>query len=598
MKQEFRKIKDLFGKLSRMLNKQQRIYGLLVFACTILSAVLETLGVSAILPVVEGLMDTESLWDKWYLQPVIAIFNVGSELVLIYWVCAGVILIYMLKNIYFIVYTWVVKKYTYKIKRELGTRFMDLYMKQGYIFFVENSSSRLLQGMGGDVAAVNNIISGIFILSTKFLSIVAIGIFIVLKEPLIAMLLLGLSAFCVTFMQMGYKNSMNKYGALLREAAADTTQVSLEAIQGSKEVLVTARQDYFNKRYADSLIRHANCSIKIDMASTIPAYLIEMICIIGLLVAVAIEVSIDGVSTELVGGLSIIAVAAFRIMPAVGAVTSQLNTLRSLMPSFNAAVRTINQVEQLEKEQKESVQLAKREGLEEIRFDRELELRDISYKYPKSEKNVLESLNLKIEANTSVGLIGSSGAGKTTLVDVLLGLLIPQRGTVLMDGIDIQTLGSVWNHNIGYVPQSVYLINDDIRSNIAFGIPREAIDDNQVWKVLEMAQLADFVKTLPRQLETIVGERGVKFSGGQRQRVAIARALYGDPEILVLDEATAALDNETESALMEAIDALQGHKTLIVVAHRLTTIRECDYIYEIKEGQAIPRTKADVFGAD
>lgn len=598
MKQEFRKIKDLFGKLSRMLNKQQRIYGLLVFVCTILSAVLETLGVSAILPVVEGLMDTESLWDKWYLQPVIAIFNVGSELVLIYWVCAGVILIYMLKNIYFIVYTWVVKKYTYKIKRELGTRFMDLYMKQGYIFFVENSSSRLLQGMGGDVAAVNNIISGIFILSTKFLSIVAIGIFIVLKEPLIAMLLLVLSAFCVTFMQMGYKNSMNKYGALLREAAADTTQVSLEAIQGSKEVLVTARQDYFNKRYADSLIRHANCSIKIDMASTIPAYLIEMICIIGLLVAVAIEVSIDGVSTELVGGLSIIAVAAFRIMPAVGAVTSQLNTLRSLMPSFNAAVRTINQVEQLEKEQKESVQLAKREGLEEIRFDRELELRDISYKYPKSEKNVLESLNLKIEANTSVGLIGSSGAGKTTLVDVLLGLLIPQRGTVLMDGIDIQTLGSVWNHNIGYVPQSVYLINDDIRSNIAFGIPREAIDDNQVWKVLEMAQLADFVKTLPRQLETIVGERGVKFSGGQRQRVAIARALYGDPEILVLDEATAALDNETESALMEAIDALQGHKTLIVVAHRLTTIRECDYIYEIKEGQAIPRTKADVFGAD
>lgn len=598
MKQEFRKIKDLFGKLSRMLNKQQRIYGLLVFVCTILSAVLETLGVSAILPVVEGLMDTESLWDKWYLQPVIAIFNVGSELVLIYWVCAGVILIYMLKNIYFIVYTWVVKKYTYKIKRELGTRFMDLYMKQGYIFFVENSSSRLLQGMGGDVAAVNNIISGIFILSTKFLSIVAIGIFIVLKEPLIAMLLLVLSAFCVTFMQMGYKNSMNKYGALLREAAADTTQVSLEAIQGSKEVLVTARQDYFNKRYADSLIRHANCSIKIDMASTIPAYLIEMICIIGLLVAVAIEVSIDGVSTELVGGLSIIAVAAFRIMPAVGAVTSQLNTLRSLMPSFNAAVRTINQVEQLEKEQKESVQPAKREGLEEIRFDRELELRDISYKYPKSEKNVLESLNLKIEANTSVGLIGSSGAGKTTLVDVLLGLLIPQKGTVLMDGIDIQTLGSVWNHNIGYVPQSVYLINDDIRSNIAFGIPREAIDDNQVWKVLEMAQLADFVKTLPRQLETIVGERGVKFSGGQRQRVAIARALYGDPEILVLDEATAALDNETESALMEAIDALQGHKTIIVVAHRLTTIRECDYIYEIKEGQAIPRTKADVFGAD
>lgn len=598
MRQEFRKIKDLFGKLNLMLNKQQRIYGLLVFGCTIMSAILETLGVSAILPIVDGLMDTESLWEKWYLQPIIGIFGIQSDLVLIYWVCGGVILIYLLKNIYFIIYTWIIKKYTYKIKRELGTRFMDLYMKQGYIFFVENSSSRLLQGMGGDVAAVNNIISGIFILSTKFLSIVAIGIFIVIKEPLIALLLLVLSAFCVAFMQLGYKNSMNKYGVLLREAAADTTQVSLEAIQGSKEVLVAARQDYFNKRYADSLIRHANCSIKIDMASTIPAYLIEMICIIGLLVAVAIEVSIDGVSTELVGGLSIIAVAAFRIMPAVGAVTSQLNTLRSLMPSFNAAVKTIKQVDQLEKEQVDKREQNGAESVEEVRLNKEIELKNIFYKYPKSENYVLENLNLKIQTNTSVGLIGSSGAGKTTLVDVLLGLLIPEKGTVMMDGIDIQTLGVVWNHNIGYVPQSVYLINDDIRSNIAFGIPKEQIDDHQVWKVLEMAQLADFVRTLPKQLETIVGERGVKFSGGQRQRVAIARALYGDPELLVLDEATAALDNETESALMEAIDALQGHKTLVVVAHRLTTIRQCDYIYEVKDGQAVLRTKADVFGAD
>lgn len=598
MRQEFRKVKDLFGKLNLMLNRQQRIYGLLAFGCTILSAILETLGVSAILPIVDGLMDTESLWEKWYLQPIIGIFGIQSDLVLIYWVCGGVILIYLLKNIYFIIYTWIIKKYTYKIKRELGTRFMDLYMKQGYIFFVENSSSRLLQGMGGDVTAVNNIISGIFTLSTKFLTIVAIGIFIVIKEPLIAMLLLILSAFCVTFMQMGYKNSMNKYGALLREASADTTQVSLEAIQGSKEVLVAARQDYFNKRYADSLIRHANCSIKIDMASTIPAYLIEMICIIGLLVAVAIEVSIDGVSTELVGGLSVIAVAAFRIMPAVGAVTSQLNTLRSLMPSFNSAVKTIKQVDQLEKEQEKKRKQSGAESVEEVRLNREIELKNIFYKYPKSENYVLENLNLKIKTNTSVGLIGSSGAGKTTLVDVLLGLLIPEKGTVMMDGIDIQTLGVVWNHNIGYVPQSVYLINDDIRSNIAFGIPKEQIDDHQVWKVLEMAQLADFVRTLPKQLETIVGERGVKFSGGQRQRVAIARALYGDPELLVLDEATAALDNETESALMEAIDALQGHKTLVVVAHRLTTIRQCDYIYEVKDGQAVLRTKADVFGAD
>jgi ABC-type multidrug transport system fused ATPase/permease subunit len=274
-----------------------------------------------------------------------------------------------------------------------------------------------------------------------------------------------------------------------------------------------------------------------------------------------------------------------------------LNTIRSWMPSFNAAYETVKQVDQFEQEDQEGEtnietdQMAEQTVLQEaIRFNH------VSYRYPNTEKYILKDLDFTIKAKTSVGIIGPSGAGKSTFVDVLLGLLIPEKGNITMDGQDIQKLGVAWNRNVGYVPQSVYLVDSNIRENIAFGIPTEQIDDKMVWDALEMAQLADFVKKQPDGLDTYVGERGIKFSGGQRQRAAIARALYLNPDILILDEATAALDNETEKALMEAIEALQGHKTLVVVAHRLTTVKHCDHIYEVTDGTVIPREKSEIFG--
>lgn len=207
---------------------------------------------------------------------------------------------------------------------------------------------------------------------------------------------------------------------------------------------------------------------------------------------------------------------------------------------------------------------------------------------------VLTNTFLCINKGESVAFIGSSGAGKTTLADIIMGLLKPQEGSVEMDGIDIFSIPHQWAKIIGYVPQSVFLIDDTVRRNVAFGLKEEDISDEKVWSALGQAQLKEFVEGLPAGLDTIVGERGVKFSGGQRQRVAIARALYEDPDILVLDEATSALDNETETVFMESIDALQGSKILIIVAHRLTTIRNCDRIYEITDGIAIERKKEEV----
>lgn len=596
MRHELEKIKDLFGKLNYVLSKQQKWYGAMVLMCTLLSAALETLGVSAIMPVVEGLTNTENLATKWYLRPFVDIFHIEDTGILISIVCAGVILIYVLKNAYFIFYTWIVKKYTYKIKRELGTRVMESYMAQGYIFFVNNNTGKLIQGITGDIAAVNGIVNNLFNLTTKMLTIVAIGVFILIRDPFIAISLLVLSALCVLFIQLFFKGSMKKYGELQRRAGWDNTKACLEMIQGSKEVLVTGRQEYFKKRYVRSITKQNKCSVKIEMATTVPAYIIETVCVTGLLLAVVLQVGRNGISQDMIQSLSVIAVAAFRILPSVGTVTSALNAIRSSIPAFNASYLTIKKVNELEKE------IARREKIdvlelgEEPEAHQELSVEHVYYRYPETEQYILEDVSLKIKARSSIGLIGASGAGKSTFVDVLLGLLKPEAGDILLDGVPTARLGERWNKNIGYVPQSIYLVDEDIRSNIAFGIPMEEIDDDMVWRALEMAQLSEFVRSQPQGLDSKVGEWGVKFSGGQRQRVAIARALYTNPEILVLDEATAALDNETENALMEAIDALQGQKTLIVVAHRLTTIKRCDHIYEVKDGKLIERTKKEVFG--
>jgi ABC-type multidrug transport system fused ATPase/permease subunit len=470
-------------------------------------------------------------------------------------------------------------------------------MKQGYIFFVNNNTSRLIQGITGDVASVNTVLDGFFTLATKVMTVTAIAAFMLIQSASTAAPLIVLAIGSVLLIQMIYRKTMRRYGVLLREAERDNAKASLEAIQGSKEILVTKRQDYFVREYERSLNKHIRASIMIDMANLTPGYIIEMICIVGLLAVIVIQAGLGGATAEMISTLSVIAISAFRILPGMASISSTLNTIRSRMPAFNAAYETIRQVDEYEqKEQKSDADEEADLRAGQTVLKNEIRFHGVSYRYPNTEKYILKDLDFTIKARTSIGIIGPSGAGKSTLVDVLLGLLIPEQGNITMDGKDIQTLGVTWNRNVGYVPQSVYLVDSNIRENIAFGIPTEQIDDEMVWTALEMAQLADFVKKQPNGLDTCVGERGIKFSGGQRQRVAIARALYLNPEILILDEATAALDNETEKALMEAIEALQGHKTLVVVAHRLTTIKNCDFIYEVTDGQVIPREKSEIFG--
>ncbi len=595
MKNEFAKIKDALHKLNFILTKEQKGYCIIIFSLSLIHAIFEMLGISILIPMLNAFLEPETLKEQWYIEPFIRIFHLQDTNEIIIFLCIVMITLYVVKNVYNIFNIWISSKYACKIMRQLSVRILSAYMKQGYSFFLTNNSARLLRGVGADVSSVYTIISQMFGLFNNSLTLLCITILIVSATPELAISLLILVAICFTLTQIIFRKPMQKYGMLAREYTYRCQQASMEAIQGSKEVLVTNRQKYFVKQYDDCMKVSNRASVRMSVGQTAPNYIIEAVCIVGLLTAVVIQMFTSDNSTQLLGQLALLAGAAFRILPTVGGMLGAVNTFVYSAPALSAAYSTLYLVKDLENNGDNVQRKIAGKDISHIKFENELTLSHITFSYQTRNTKVLDDLNLKIKKGTSVAFIGSSGAGKTTLADIILALLKPQSGEILADGINIEDLGGRWNQMIGYVPQSIYMTDSTIRRNIAFGLRDDEIDNEQVWKALEMAQMKDFVWNLPDKLYSMVGEFGVQFSGGQRQRIAIARALYGNPDILILDEATAALDTETETAVMEAIDALQGVKTLIIVAHRLTTIRNCDKIYEIKDGKAVERKKEEIF---
>ena len=359
-----------------------------------------------------------------------------------------------------------------------------------------------------------------------------------------------------------------------------------ESVTGIKEIKVANKENYFINGYADCGAGYVNAVQKYNLYNSTPRLLIETIAIAGM-VGYMLVVMLAGTSiTTLLPQLTVLAAAAARLLPSANRINNYLTSIAYFEPFLDNVSDNLQMEIHDESISYNSDDYRVKTAVTKLPVTKTIRMEDITYKYPGTDKLILDKATMEIPVGKSVGIVGTSGAGKTTIVDVLLGLLEPESGKILADGVDVNTNYQGWLKNIGYIPQTIFMTDSTIRKNVAFGVPEDEIDDNKVWQALKEAALDEFVKELPEGLDTQIGERGIRLSGGQRQRIGIARALFEDPEVLVLDEATSALDNDTEAAIMDSINRLHGRKTLVIIAHRLQTIEKCDMIYSIGEGKA------------
>ena len=592
MLHDLRSTREILGKLNHILSKPQKRYAVLVFAMTIVGGIFETLGVSIVLPLVQVMIQPEQLLRNQYVALAAETLSLDTMSKFVTTICIATILIYVVKNLYMCLLTYVKTTYSNKIGRELATQILKAYTQREYVFFLGYSSSECLRDIGTDVGGVINVLTNGFSLLTDCITVFLIVIFILCVNYKFALVVLAIAALCLLLVLKIFKNLCREWGQQQRTNGEQVYKYSLELFQGIKEIKILGRRRFFVRKYEEANERQSRLNGKYAIALASPAYMIEALFVSGFLITLCLGNVFSADLQSMVPQLAAFAIAAFRVLPSLGKISSSINNVIYSVPMVNATYEHMKDVREKGMRQEEED-----DNVVKAKFENEISINHISWQYPKAENKVIDGLSMKIRKGMSVAFIGASGAGKTTLADIILGLLQPQEGNVTLDGKDIRELGRGWSNLLGYVPQASYLINDTIRNNVAFGIEAKYIDDEKVWDSLEQAQLKEFVESLPYGLETKIGEAGTRVSGGQKQRLAIARALYYNPEILVLDEATSALDNETERAFIEAIERLQGHKTMIIVAHRLTTVRNCDIIYEIADGIAVERDKRELFEA-
>lgn len=580
----------MYKKLSYIFSKRDKYKIALLLCIMVAGSFLELLGVAVFQPFVNIIMMPDSIQENSYLARIYQMFGCSTTESFLTVVALGIIVIYVVKNVYLWVEQDLILKFTYGVQQKLSTRLLTTYLAEPYTFHLNKNIAELQRSMQEDTTMFTQVLMHTLQLIAEVVVCVVLGVYLFSVSNSITVVIVGLLILCVilfTKLTKRFTEELGKQGQIYKGKLYQWVNQSLG---GVKEVKVLNREEFFTSSYKKYYRLYIK-GVRINrLLSITPKYMVEAVCMTGLLIAIIIKLNFGhGELENFIPQLATFAVAAFRLLPSVGRINEHVNNILYAVPSVDLIYGDLKGIEDYQEEKGEE------EG-REWNFERAISAKHVTYAYPNTDTNVLEDANCVIPKGKTVAFIGSSGAGKTTMADIILGLLVPQRGKILVDDIDVFKNLTMWHHQIGYIPQVIYLSDDTIRNNIAFGIHEDQINEEAVKTALKKAQLAEFVDTLPDGLDTIVGDRGVRLSGGQRQRIGIARALYHDPEILVLDEATSALDNETETAVMEAIESLQGSKTMIIIAHRLTTIQNADIIYEVGDGKVTKRSKEYVFG--
>ena len=560
--------------------------------CIFFGAAMELMGVSLIMPLIQLISTPAVVEGSGIAGQVYRALGMKSVPDFFAFLVMVIIAVYVFKNIYLSVLYYFQYSFIYKNQLKVAGRLIDCYLKKPYTYHLDHNTSDMIRNIMLDTDRLFQLILSFLNVSSEVLLSLLLVIYLLLSDPVMSCTVAGLLLLCMALFRILTKERVHGYGKMNQEYDGRMHQAINQALGAVKDIKILHREKYFVNSFVSCGEKKMTALINTNFFGTIPRYIIETITVSAIMLVLLFKLKSGTDLNTLLPVLASFAVAAFKLLPSVGKVSNYLNNITFLKPSIDLIYHDLKETEDMEdveiKDQDEGSGFGKEAG--EIKVD------SLIYRYPGTDTDVLKAVSFNIPLGTSVGLIGESGAGKSTLADVILGILFPRDGRVLYGNMNVHEYPIKWAEKLAYIPQAIYLADESIRMNVAFGIEPDKIDEAKVWEALEEAQLADFVRSLPEGLDTEVGERGVRLSGGQRQRIGIARALYGDPEILVLDEATSALDSETESAVMEAIDRLHGRKTLLIIAHRLTTIRNCEYIYRVENGNVYPVNKEELYG--
>lgn len=574
---------QIYKKMMVLLDKKQKRTMVGIVFMMLIGAILEAIGISVIVPIVQIVMDEQALNKPGLVRTIYDFLGMESQKQFTLVILGALAAIFAIKNIYLYIQQKVLCHFVYTNQFRTSERMMKNYLHKDYEFFLNADTAVVQRTITSDVNNMYALILNSLQLVSEIIVFAIIAVVLIVSDWQMTLVISGMLGVTLLLITKAIKPVMRKAGEDNQEYYSGLFKLISQTVMGIKEVKITAREQHFVDEYVKCGRGYVDAVQKYTLLTSIPRLLIETVCISGTVVYMMVLIAMGTPLSDLVTTLTVFAAAVVRLMPCATRINTYLNNISYFEP-FLMGVSDNLQDEINHPDLKR--EFAK-DDQKKMPLHKAITLKDITYAYPNSDKLIFEHADMEIPIGKAVGIVGTTGAGKSTVVDILLGLLNMQGGTVYADDADIRSDYYGWLKNVGYIPQMIFMLDDTIRRNVAFGVPDELISEERVWEVLKEAQLDEFIKTLPEGLDTSIGERGIRLSGGQRQRIGIARSLYNDPDVLIMDEATSALDNDTEAAIIESINRLHGKKTLVIIAHRLQTIENCDMIYRVENGKVL-----------
>ena len=557
----------------------------IIVAAMVVGAMLEAVGIGAILPLISLMGQPDFLARHGEVGHYAATLGIHSHTALIIAGALLLVAVYIVKNLYMAWQTKLQIDFALKYQIYFTGQLMANYLSKPYLFHLNHNTATLLRNVSsGGMVTFSSILIPLFMLLTEVITAGTIWLMLVLMDAFTAIVVAGLMAALIYALIKSFRRKIAEAGRIQNEYAAGYLKWLNQGLGAIKETKVMRRERFFLEEFLESYTLFGNANRKFLFLNQLPRMIIETLVVCALLLLIAVKLALGEAPAAIVPLLGVLALAAFRLMPSANRIVNLANGIKFQMPLFEELYREFLAIKSRAVHRRE-LKLAAVSG--KLSFQRELSVENLGFAYPGREETVLKEVSFHVPKGAFVGIVGPSGAGKTTFVDILLGLLRPAKGRILVDGVDVWQDIRAWQANIAYVPQTIYLIDGTIRENIALGMRPEDIDDDKVRRVLKMAELHDFVAAQPEGINAMVGERGVRLSGGQRQRIGIARALYQEPEVLILDEATSSLDSATEESITHTILKLKGEITILSIAHRVSTLAECDFKVKFAEGEAM-----------